>query len=279
MYNPSIRPFFSLTTSPSPRRARYDRTGSTTIFTSLSTADNNDDDDDDIADFDWTSFYRAQYADVVSAASIASFAKEYRHSDDERRDVLAAYTKHAGDIDMLFEEVMLSDVREDEERFRNWIQEAIDAGEVEPYEKFLRETMEEKGKGKAGGRGRKRRVERAKREAEEAEELARELGVRDKLMGGGGQGEGEGEGEGALAALIQQRQRGRMEGFLEDLERKYAKPTTKTSSQNKKKSTDGSGKGKGERKKGKPATADEPPEEAFQRTEERARNKRKRRSE
>ncbi len=44
---------------------------------------------------------------------------------------MAAYEEFEGDMDMVYESVMLSDVIEDDERFRGIIDQAIEGGEVE----------------------------------------------------------------------------------------------------------------------------------------------------
>src|SRR5690349_3015207 len=99
------------------RRAHYDRTGSTSEV--LSSSD----------DFSWSSFYRTQYEDVISDAAIKAFATKYKNSQEEKDDVLAAYESGKGNMDEVYEKVMLSDVMVDDERFREIINEAIRRGE------------------------------------------------------------------------------------------------------------------------------------------------------
>ena len=204
------------------RRKRYDATGNT--------AESLDIDDDD---FNWTDFFREQTAAMVDGSMIEKIKKEYQGSEEEKGDVLRVYEEYEGDMDAVYEEVMCSDVLDDDERFRRIIDEAIESGEVESYKKY---SGESKGK-------RKKRKEMAEREADEAMELAEELGVKEKLFGDGGKGKKGGDEE-ALMALIQQRQKGRAENFLDGLEAKYA----------------GGGGKKGKRKE-----SHEPSEEAFQR--------------
>lgn len=202
--------------SDAARRARYDATGST----SESIVDSDG--------FDWSAFYRAQFADAVSTDAIDRFARKYKGSEEERDDVLAAYEAGSGDLDVVYESVMLSNVLDDDARFRRWIDEALAKGEVEAFTAYTKE----------GKRKREKRLKAAKGEAGEAEELARELGVHDKLFGGGGGGGGGGGneksgdgikgkgkknergGEDALAALIMSRQAGRVDA-LDRLAEKY----------------------------------------------------------
>jgi DnaJ homolog subfamily C member 9 len=148
-------------------------------------------------------------------------------------------------MDAVYEEVMLSNPIDDDDRFRAIIDEEIDAKRVEAYDSYVKETKASK----------RRRKESAKKEALEAEEAAKELGVAEQLFGNGeskkkGKAKNGESDTTALAALIQQRQKQRGADFLADLEAKYAP----------KKGT----------KRGKRPAEDEPPEEAFQRTADRA---------
>lgn len=222
------------------RRKRYDVTGRTEESLDL---------DDDT--FDWVSYYREQYKDVVTEDAIESFAGKYKGSEEERGDVLAWFEKCEGDMRKLYKNVMLSDMAEDEERFRSIIGAAIENGEVEAHDAYTKESEA----------SRKKRVDAARKkkekEAREAEEHAEELGLakkkQEKKKGKGSKKDAD-DGMGDLAALIGQRQKGRAEGFLADLEAKYAPK----------------GKARGGAKRG----TEEPPEEAFARTEAGRRSKR-----
>ena len=202
------------------RRKRYDTTGRT--------EESLDDDD-----FDWTTFFREQFEQVVTAEAIDKFAQEYKGSEEEREHVLAAYEKHEGDMRKLYEEVMLSDVLEDEDRFRRIIDEAIKKGDVEAYEKYTHESE----------KSRKARISKATkqrdREAKEAEKAAQE--IEEDTGKRKGKAKTKNGDIGDLAALIQQRQQGRAENFFENLEAKYAPKS----------------------KKGSKRAMEEPPEEAF----------------
>ena len=219
------------------RRSRYDATGRTSEVL------------DDEADFEWINFYRAQFDEVITTASIEKFRGEYQGSEEEKLAVIAAYIEGEGDMEKIYEEVMLSDPLEDEDRFRKWIDDEIEAGRVEAYDAYSKE----------GKKGRQRRMKAAKKEREEAEEYAKELGVHDKLFGNGETNgdspkkkpkKGE-EDIGGLAALIQQRNKERSKDFFADLEAKYAPKKSK-------------------KRKSGADEVDEPPEEAFDRTAKRA---------
>jgi DnaJ family protein C protein 9 len=144
-------------------------------------------------------------------------------------------------MDQVYERVMLSDVIEDDERFRKTIDEAIETGDVPSFAAYKKENK----------RKRAARAKAAKAEEQEAEELAKELGVHDKIFGGKAKGKkGKGNSEDDLAALIQKRQKDRSEGFLDHLAEKYgAKPKSS---------------GKKGKKRAAEEEEEEPSEEAFQ---------------
>lgn len=156
--------------------------------------------------------------------------------------MLAAYESSAGDLDAILASVMVSTV-DDEDRFVDLINQAIASGTVKSTPEWKRHLKDTKGKGK------ERRRKKADKEAKEAEELAKELGVHDKLFGGTGaktsesqsqsqgakKGKGKGkaggkgpseadaeDGEAALRALIQGNQAKRMNSLVDSLEAKYA---------------------------------------------------------
>ncbi|OAA70255.1 DnaJ domain protein [Cordyceps fumosorosea ARSEF 2679] len=228
------------------RRKRYDATGSTAE--SIVDADG----------FDWSDFYREQFRDAVSGDAIERFARAYRGSDEERDDVLAAYERCAGDMDALFEHVVLSRVIDDEERFRAIIDRAVADGDVSEFKAYAKEPRLK----------RAARLKRARAEAAEAEDYAKELGVHEEIFGGGakkgekkgGKGGKGGGSEDALAALIQRRQQDRSESFFDHLEAKYGAP----------------GKGKKGKKR---VVGEEPSEEAFQAAAAKLKNGSKKRRE
>ncbi|KAK4553117.1 hypothetical protein LTR86_009844 [Recurvomyces mirabilis] len=187
------------------RRKRYDATGSTSQSLDL---------DDD--DFNWADFFREQFEHVISEDSINDFAKSYKGSEEERDHVIKAYEKCGGNMEKLYEEVMLSDMLEDEERFRVIIDKAVEDGEVEGYKKYTAES--EAGRKKRMDRARKRKEKEAK-EATAAEMEMDENPQSKKNRGKAKKGKGD---VGDLAALIQSRQKDRAGGFFAGLEAKYA---------------------------------------------------------
>ena len=152
-------------------------------------------------------------------------------------------------MDGVFEDVMVSDPLDDEGRFCDIINAAIEAGGVEAYPAYTKETKSSK----------KRRRAAAQKEAMEAEEYAKELGVHSKLFDensklAGRKGKGkkakEEEDTGGLEALIRSRNKSRMDDLIQNLEAKYG----------------------GGRRKRKGNMA-EPEEEAFQKTQKKLRKK------
>jgi DnaJ family protein C protein 9 len=179
------------------RRKRYDETGSTSEAVV------------DSEGFSWSDFYREQFRDAISEDAIKKFADEYKGSEEEKDDILAAYEEFEGDMDGVYESVMLSNVLEDDARFREVIDAAIKAKEVPRFDAYAKETKKSK----------QARVKAAKGEAKEAEELAKELGVYDKLRGDGKK-KSKKDSEAGLAALIQRNQASRMSA-LDKLAEKY----------------------------------------------------------
>ncbi|KAI1416526.1 DnaJ domain-containing protein [Hypoxylon sp. FL1857] len=210
------------------RRKRYDETGST----SESIVDSDG--------FSWSDFYREQFRDAVNSDAIEKFAKQYKGSDEEKDDILIAYEEHKGNMDKIYESVMLSDVLEDDERFRAIIDEAIANEDVPAFKAYTKESKKSK----------EARIKAAKQESTEAEEYAKELGVHDKLFGNKNKKDGKGKSkkgssEDDLAALIRSNQKSRS-NFLDNLAAKYG--ATSSPKKGKKRAT----------------PEEEPSEEAFQ---------------
>lgn len=207
------------------RRKRYDTTGRTEESLDL---------EDD--DFDWTTYFREQFEDIVTSEAIQNFSGKYKGGDEERADILKYYVKHKGNMVKIYEEVMLSDMTEDEDRFRAIIDQAIKDDEVAAYPKYTDESEN----------SRRKRIQKARKlkeeEAEEAEEAMKE--VQEKAGKKKAKKSKDPGNIDDLAALIQQRQKGREANFFADLEAKYAP------------------KGK---KGARMPPMDEPPEEAFAR--------------
>lgn len=164
--------------------------------------------------------------------------------------MLAAYTKAKGKMGIVYQLVMVSNPADDDKRFREIINKAIEDEDVVAFDSFTQESQ----------KSIDARIANAdsKSERKEAEEYAKELGVHDKLFGknkakakkAAGKKQANND-EDALAALIQGRQKSTSnQDFLANLEAKYAP-----------------------KKKGKKRAEpdmDEPPEEAFEKTAKKA---------
>lgn len=119
----------------------------------------------------WVEYF-ARIFPKVSADDIAQFEKEYRFSDEERRDVLAAYVKFEGDMSKLMDSIMLS-TDDDEERFADMIEDAIKDKQVKRFSKFkeyAKKRAEASKKPNSAAQQKKKQAKRAK-EAQEAEDL------------------------------------------------------------------------------------------------------------
>ncbi|CBF69892.1 hypothetical protein AN6233.2 [Aspergillus nidulans FGSC A4] len=206
------------------KRQRFDSTGSTAEAVEL---------DDD---FDWVDYYREQFSTAIDTNALEKFKNEYQGSEEEGKDVLAAFETYGGDMDRVYESVMLCNVLDDDERFRAIIDKAIETGKVKGYKQYTEEPE----------RKRQQRLKRAQKEAKEAEKLAKKLEKEKEVgsakAGGRKSNKGSAVETNDLAALIQQRQASRAESFFDRLEAKY----------------NPSGK--------KRVAMDEPPDEAFEAT-------------
>lgn len=201
------------------RRKLYDRTGNTEEVLG------------EDGDFDWMDFYREQLSAMLDTRAISDFQKKYQGSDEEKKDLLGAYETHEGDMDGIYDSVMLSNVLDDDERFRAIIDQAVADGEVQKYPQYSEESDKK----------RQQRKKRAQKEAREAEKLAKEVENNKKKKASAASKASKGPaGEDDLLSLITKRQQQRGQGFLAHLEEKYGQPNGK-----------------------KRGAADEPPEEAF----------------
>lgn len=192
------------------RRKRYDLTGST--------AETLHDDED----FDWATFYREQFAELVTEENIKQLAGEYKGSDQERQDVLAAYEKYQGRLDKMYEVIMLSDILEDDDRFRAIVDAAIENEEVDSYAAWEREDDETREAAKEAERKRRETWERRHGSTKEAAEKAK---AKQKGNGKAKKKTGGYEDLGGLAAALQKRQQDRTaksNDFFANLEAKYA---------------------------------------------------------
>ncbi|OIV92343.1 hypothetical protein TanjilG_10553 [Lupinus angustifolius] len=117
------------------KRALYDQTGCV--------------DDDDLAGDvvqNLHEFFRTMYKKVTEA-DIEEFEANYRGSDSEKTDLIDLYKKCKGNMNRLFCSMLCSDPKLDSHRFKDILDEAIDAGEIKSrkaYQKWAKEVSETK---------------------------------------------------------------------------------------------------------------------------------------
>ncbi|KAJ1664972.1 hypothetical protein IW140_002771 [Coemansia sp. RSA 1813] len=209
---------------------------------------------------DWDAYFRELWSGVVDATTIEQFALKYKRSDEEKADLLAAYTRHDGDLDLIFADVMLADVELDEERFVGILEDAIKAKTIKRTKIFTKSKKLSK-----------KRAAQARGEAAEADALREELGLDDKLRKAknaerkrkrkrGGDDDDDSDAEG-IKALIRQNTNNRMSAIIANIEEKYV---SQQNSKKKKKSDPKSKEsGKSNKKKNAADAFDEPSEEEF----------------
>ena len=120
------------------KRATYDRTG--------------DVDEEDSKDFQgWYDWYRTMFPPITIQA-IDEFGLRYKGSAEEKSDVLAAYTKHGGNLRKVMSVIMLAE-SEDQERIAAIVDSAIADGEVKRLSQWGAQPKATKAKGKGKGKG------------------------------------------------------------------------------------------------------------------------------
>lgn len=76
----------------------------------------------------------------VSTDDIDSFARKYKMSDEEEKDVLGNYVKFKGNLKKMLEFVMLSEERDIARWIEDYIQPAIEQNKVENFKETLEKT-------------------------------------------------------------------------------------------------------------------------------------------
>lgn len=156
---------------------------------------------------------------------------------------MGAYEKYKGKWTSIYQVVMLSDPLADEERFRGYIDAAIQSGDVQGYKAYTEETVKQK----------EARMENARKWAEkEAKEAKSEEAKKSK------KGAKKESGLGDLAALIRGRQAERSDAFLDAFAEKWGAQDKKPKAKGKK------GKKRASADEAEHEEDDMPSEEAFQ---------------
>ncbi|CEG35405.1 Molecular chaperone (DnaJ superfamily) [Plasmopara halstedii] len=187
-------------------RAVYDESG--TILADAS--------DEKSPSFQTWSQYFARVFPKVTKEKITEFEEEYRFSEEERRDVLIAYTKYEGEMQHVMDTIMLS-IDDDENRFVEMIQKAIEDKEVKNFpawKKYIRNQSKKKER-KLTLAEQKRKIAKREKEARAAEDLFNK--IRGKHI----------DRSQCSTALSTERKRG-FELLLGSLEAKYAEKGKKS---------------------------------------------------
>ncbi|MBW0487352.1 hypothetical protein O181_027067 [Austropuccinia psidii MF-1] len=191
-------------------RERYDQTGridENPFFDGL---------DDEAS---WTAYFKDLWSGEVNSQTIEEFTQKYRGSDEERNDLHDNYLQFNGSLPDILSHTMCA-TDDCEPRLIQRIDESIKAGTLP--------SMPNWDKTKKDQKARESRQKRAKKEAKEADELAKQLGVHDKLfnarsssaqMGANGEPAHEASEE-ALKALIQSNAKQKHESLIAKLEAK-----------------------------------------------------------
>ncbi|UZJ56063.1 hypothetical protein CBS101457_005383 [Exobasidium rhododendri] len=181
--------------SSESRRSRYDSTGRT---------------DESMFEegMDWNAYFKEMWTGEVSAKSLETFKKKYRHSKEEKEDILKGYEACKGNLPAIVDHVPFLSLREDKVRVEELIEDSIKAKEVTRYKGWDESRKDAKLIAQA--------EKKEAKEEKEAMEMAREMGVYDALFGKdaqtkgsndkskkrkGGQDKGDDKGDDDFAAL------------------------------------------------------------------------------
>ena len=162
----------------------------------------------------------------MTSEKVSAFKDSYKGSEEEREHIVQAYVRAKGDMNKVYENVMLSNPLEDEERFRQVLDAAIEKDEVEAFAKYTDEPDKSKAK----------RMNNAKKEAKEAEAAIKEAEQKKSKTKANANAKDAARSLDDLAAMIQKRHAGGSR-FLEHLEEKYSvEPVKKAKKGGKRKS-------------------------------------------
>ncbi|KAL7461695.1 hypothetical protein ACHAXS_002108 [Conticribra weissflogii] len=106
----------------------------------------------------WTDYFKNIFP-TVTTADIDAFEVKYKCSDEEESDVLKYYTQFKGDLNKMLECVMLSSDVDKERWVKDYIEPAVERGDVPDFMGKVRKTLEnapsKKRKTNGGGRSKK----------------------------------------------------------------------------------------------------------------------------
>lgn len=154
-------------------------------------------------DADWSAVFASLF-ERVSFDTLDKVKQAYQGSEEERQDLLRYYEIHKGDMNSIMCSIIFS-TAEDEPRFCQIIQQAIDGAQVNDYEAFQNEPQQNVVK-------RKRRYKKEAKEASNYREALQQARKGDTS---------------SLFSAIATRQKDRQEDLLQRITEKYIQKPSK----------------------------------------------------
>ncbi|KAF6198840.1 hypothetical protein GE061_006863 [Apolygus lucorum] len=194
------------TLSDKDKRSAYDDTGCV--------------DDDDSLNNDWTEYWRLLFKKITDD-DIRNYEAKYKGGDEEKTDLLKAYQKFDGDIDMILDHVPFSHP-EDIPRFQEILRPMIDSKEIPYHKRFLNDNPKKQAARKRkydleAKHVKKIEKENERKQQQETEEMDVEASALNAIM------------------LRKKEREAEFNGFLANLEAKYARPKRSSKSKAKRK--------------------------------------------
>jgi len=123
---------YSLLKDPTKRK-QYDKDGI------IPYDDDGDDETNEQSKKSWKEYFDLIFG-KLSTDDIDSFARKYKMSDEEEKDVLKNYVKFKGNLKKMLEFVMLSEERDIPRWIEDYIQPAIEQSKVENFQEMLEKS-------------------------------------------------------------------------------------------------------------------------------------------
>ncbi|KAJ1565625.1 hypothetical protein HK096_001253 [Nowakowskiella sp. JEL0078] len=122
---------YNVILSDDVKRARYDVTG----VIEKEWANENE----HTTESEWNEYFRELWSGKVTAESITEYEKNFKGSEEQKRDIIAAYNHSQGSMDFILSSVIATSA-EDEEFIINIIETAIANSEIKLLKNFLTST-------------------------------------------------------------------------------------------------------------------------------------------
>ena len=91
---------------------------------------------------DWVYYWRLMFLKITTE-DITKFENEYKGSDEEVKDLKAAYLKFEGDMESILENVLCTTM-DDDGRFRDILKTFIESGELPKFDSFTKDDRKKK---------------------------------------------------------------------------------------------------------------------------------------